>query len=229
MTVTAADTIRWLHDEGLVRLAGVADRTAHPVVAYTIDIADGTVNAHPASGSGLGSDVTTMAADDLPLPTGTRRRLVIVGVTTSDAMLIIDLAAVQTLSLEGEHPQAVARSWILQLLLNPEITLTTNNSAIAIDATNRCRVAFIPGAATPRFTVDDQRPPPTTIALGTADDPPNRLDIAADGSGAMYLGARYWALRAIHQVHEDSWAALIADFAREVLDDGSEQPLPQAD
>lgn len=223
MTVTVADTMRWLHEEGLVRLAGVAARLSQPVAAYTIDINDGTVTVHPTTGVGSGSDVMTLPADDLPFPIGTRRRLVIVGVTPAEAMLVVDLASAHTLSLTGTRAQAVVRSWILQLLLNTEVTLTTNSPALAVAVDTRCRVAFIPGAPAVTLAIDDHRPPPTTLSIGVDDDLPDRIEAAADGTGAVYLGARYWPLRLVHHINDDTWA----DVSRQLhLEPGNDTATP---
>ncbi|MBL1079758.1 hypothetical protein JK358_35690 [Nocardia sp. 2] len=208
MSVTITDTMRWLHDEGLVRLAGVASRRTLPIAAYTVDITDGTVTVHPTTGAGPESEVLTMPADDLPFPIGTRQRLVIAGVTASEAMLVVNLAATHRMLLTGDHAQAVARSWVLQLLLNSEVTLTTNSPDLAIDTESRCRIAFIPGAPSTTLTVDDHRAPTTSLTLGGDDDLPDRLETASDGSGALYLGARYWPLRVVHHLRDTAWTAI---------------------
>ncbi|MFE6862385.1 hypothetical protein [Nocardia sp. NPDC057668] len=209
------DTMRWLHEEGLIRLAAVGDRLHDPISAYTIAIADGTVTAHPASGNGLGANPITMAADDLPPPAGTRKRLLIAGITSNESMLIINLAATHTISIIGENERAVARSWILQLLLDPDCTVTTNNEALTVPTEPRCRLAFIPGAGTAVFTADDRRPPPTTVTLGSTETLPDRLEISTGGSGGMYMSARYWPLRTIHRIRDQSWTALSAKITSE--------------
>jgi hypothetical protein len=221
--VTAADAVRWLHEEGLVRLASVGGRIPDPIVAYTIDIATGAVSAHPATGVGLGSDVVTLSADDLPGPIGTPKRHLVVGITTTDAVLVVDLAVADRMSINGDRPETVARSWVMQLLLNEEITITTNSADLAIAESPRCRHGFIPGAGATIVTIDDKRPPVTTVTLNSSDDGPDHLDIAADGTGEMYLGARFWQLRSIMQVEDGAWEALADRLA--ALD----EPNPDSD
>ncbi|MEU2122912.1 hypothetical protein [Nocardia niwae] len=208
--VTVADTVRWLHDEGLVRLAGVADGISEIIVAYTIDVATGTVSAHPATGGGVGADVVSLAADDLPYPTGTARRLVIAGVTTTDAVLVIDLAATLTIAINADHPEHAARSWVLQLLLNPEVTITTNSADVAIGSSARLRQSFIPGGGATLVNVDDGRPPVTAVTLNPATEGPDHLDVAPDGTGELYLGARFWQMRQIMRIEDSAWSALAA-------------------
>jgi hypothetical protein len=211
--VTAADAVRWLHEEGLVRLSGVGGRIPDPIVAYTIEIATGAVSAHPATGVGLGSDVITLSADDLPRPVGTGKKLIVVGVTTTAAVLVMDLAVADRISINGDRPEATARAWVMQLLLNPEITVTTNSGELAIADSPRCRHGFIPGAATTIVTIDDKRPPVTTVSLNLSDDGPDHVDIARDGTAEVYLGARFWQLGTIMQVQDEAWDALADQLA----------------
>ncbi|MET9025366.1 hypothetical protein ABZW96_07045 [Nocardia sp. NPDC004168] len=208
--VTVADTVRWLHDEGLVRLAGVADGISDLIVAYTIDVATGTVSAHPATGGGVGADVVSLAADDLPYPTGTARRLVVAGVTTTDAVLVIDLAATLTIAINADRPEQTARSWVLQLLLNPEVTVTTNSADVAIGSSARLRQSFIPGGGATLVNVDDTRPPVTAVTLNPATEGPDHLDVAPDGTGELYLGARFWQMRQVMRIEDAAWSALAA-------------------
>ncbi len=213
--VTAADAVRWLHEEGLIRLASVGGRIPDPIVAYTIDIGTGTVTAHPATGVGLGSDVVTLSADDLPGPIGTPKRLVVVGITTADAVLVVDLAVADRISINGERPETAARAWVMQLLLNSEIAITTNSADLAIAEGPRCRHGFIPGAGATIVTIDDKRPPVTTVTLDSSNDGPDHLDITIDGVGELYLGARFWQLRQIMRVEDDAWEALAQRLAAE--------------
>ncbi|MER7450671.1 hypothetical protein ABTW96_10335 [Nocardia beijingensis] len=208
--VTVADTVRWLHDEGLVRLAGVADGISETIVAYTIDVATGTVSAHPATGGGVGADVVSLAADDLPYPVGTARRLVIAGVTSTDAVLVVDLAATLTIAINAVRPEHTARSWVLQLLLNPEITITTNSADVAIGSSARLRQSFIPGGGATLINVDDTRPPVTAVTLNPSTEGPDHLDVAPDGTGELYLGARFWQMRQVMRIEDAAWTALAA-------------------
>lgn len=220
--VTAADAVRWLHEEGLIRLASVGGRIPDPIVVYTIDIGTGTVSAHPATGVGLGSDVVTLSADDLPGPIGTPKRLVVAGITTADAVLVVDLAVADRMSINGESPETAARAWVMQLLLNPEITITTNSADLAIAESPRCRHGFIPGAGATIVTIDDKRPPVTTVTMNSSNDGPDHLDIAIDGAGELYLGARFWQLRQIMRVEDDAWEALAQRLAAQ--DDPNPNP-----
>ncbi len=226
VAVTVADTVRWLHEEGLVRLAGVCERSLHPIAAFTVDVSTGTVGAHPASGAG--SDVSTFAADDLPNPVGTPRRLVVVGVTNSEAMLVVDLSAALTISINADHPDAAARSWVLQLLLNPDITISTNSAAIAIGNSPRCRRSFIPGGSATIVNIDDSDPPLTTVTLNAAVEGPDHLDVEPDGTGEMYLGSRFWSLRQVMTVGDDAWSRLIERMSGspEAPDSAAAEPAP---
>ncbi|MBO0855613.1 MAG: hypothetical protein J2P18_17825 [Nocardia sp.] len=228
--VTVSDTVRWLHDEGLARLAGVGEQSAHPVVAFTIDVATGTVGVHPASGAA--SEVRTVAADDLPRPVGSSKRLVVVGVTTSEAMLVVDLAQTPAISINADRPEDVARSWVLQLLLNPDITIATNSAEVAIDHSSRCRRSFIPGGGASVINVDDQTSVLTTVTLNATMEGPDHLDVEYDGSGELYLGSRFWSLRQVMTVGDSTWAALSEQMSTEPSEqmpaDSTPEPAPTA-
>ncbi|MCX4092176.1 hypothetical protein [Nocardia sp. alder85J] len=204
--VTVADTIRWLHDEGLVRLTGVGDRSAAPVAAYTVSVATGVVTAYPSGG--IGAETQTFAADDLPYPTGTPRRLVVVGVTAQEAVLVVDLAVAYALGVNASRPEPIARAWLMQLLLNPEITISTNSGGLAVSAGNRCRQTFIPGGGAMLFTVDDRKPPASTVTLNPVTEGADHLDVDSDGSGELYLGSRFWQLRLVLTMDDGGWALL---------------------
>ncbi|WP_228002917.1 hypothetical protein [Nocardia australiensis] len=220
--VTVTDTVRWLHDEGLVRLVGVAEQAAETIVAYTIDVATGTVSAYPLTKPNGGADAMSFAADDLPHPVGTAKRLVIVGVTSSASLLVVDLAATLAISINADHPARTARSWVMQLMLNPEITITTNSPDVAIGTSPRLRQSFIPGGGAMLVNVDDTRPPVTAITLNPSTDGPDYLDVAADGTGELYLGARFWSLSQVMRIEDDAWTALGARLAAAPDDPGTD-------
>jgi hypothetical protein len=211
--VTAPDAVRWLHSEGLVRLAAVGARVPNPVAAYTVDIETGTVTAHPATSTGQGTDVVTLSADDLPRPDGTPGRLLVAGITTVDAILVLDLAVTDRITINGDRPESAARSWTMQLLLNSDITITTNSIELAIADSPRCRHGFIPGAGATILNVDDKHPPVSTVTLNAPDERIDHLDIAVDGSAELYLGARFWSLRRVMQIDDGAWAELAARLA----------------
>ncbi|RMI29532.1 hypothetical protein [Nocardia stercoris] len=216
--VTFADTVRWLHDEGLVRLAAVGVGAPSPIAAFTIEIATGTVTAFPAATVGVGSDVLELAADDLPEPSGTAGRLVIVGVTMTDSVLVVNLAACPAMSITADHPERTARAWVLQLLLNSEVSITTNSAALAIEAGDRLRQAFIPGG-TKLFSVDDRHPPVATVSMNPAVAGEDRLDVIGDGTADMYLGTRFWQLGHALDVADARWEALTEQLESAVAED----------
>lgn len=208
--VTVADTVRWLHAEGLSRLVGIGERALHPIVAYTIDIATGAISAHPDTGAAMGTEVMTLAADDLPRSVGTPKRLLVVGVTTADSVLVVDLGHFRRIGLTADNPVAPARAWAMQLVLNPDITLTTNSADLAISGSARCTQSFIPGSGAMVINVDDKNPPVTTISLNPGTDEIDHLDVAADGTAELYLGARFWRLRQVMSIDDDAWQILAA-------------------
>ncbi|SUA72817.1 Uncharacterised protein [Nocardia otitidiscaviarum] len=220
-TVTVTETLRWLYEEGLQRLAGVGARQSNPIAAYTVAVATGTVTVHPATGAEGGSDAITLSAEDLPHPADSSRRLVVVGITSAEAALIVDLETTLGMAINADRPECVARSWAMQLMLNPEITLTTNSAATAIGGSDRYRHTFIPGGGATLINIDDARPPITTVTLNPTTESPDHLDVEADGSGECYLGTRFWRLRKVMTIDDTTWSALSATLDPRMAEDNS--------
>ncbi|WP_324189100.1 hypothetical protein [Nocardia otitidiscaviarum] len=220
-TVTVTETLRWLYEEGLQRLAGVGARQSNPIAAYTVAVATGTVTVHPATGAEGGSDAITLSAEDLPHPADSSRRLVVVGITSAEAALIVDLESTLGMAINADRPECVARSWAMQLMLNPEITLTTNSAATAIGGSERYRHTFIPGGGATLINIDDARPPITTVTLNPTTESPDHLDVEADGSGECYLGTRFWRLRKVMTIDDTTWSALSATLDPRMAEDNS--------
>lgn len=208
--VTAADAVRWLQDEGMTRLAALGTGAPSPAGAYTVDVASGNVATFPLSNGGIGSESGAVGADDLPQPQETANRLVTVGVTTANTVLVVDLAATLIFGISGTRPELTARSWVTQLLMNPDISLSSNSPDVVIGGSPRCKQSFIPGGGGSVISVDDKQPPVTTVALNPATDHPDRIDIADDGTGELYLGTRFWQLRHVMSIGDDAWNALAA-------------------
>ena len=214
-SVSAADAIGWLHEEGLTRLAALGAAALAPPVAHTVDVATGIVTSYPASDGSVGADSTTVAADDLPAPVAQPHRLVIVGITTGEQLLVVDLSGSLVLGILGDHPELAARSWVTQLLLTPDVTVTTNSPQVAIGDSPRCRKSFIPGGGGAIVSVDDGRPPVTTVSMNPEAAGSDYLDVFADGTGEMYLGARVWPLRLVSTIADGPWAALARTLSGE--------------
>ncbi|MGI5220928.1 hypothetical protein [Nocardia sp. CA-290969] len=212
-SVSAADAIAWLHEEGLARMAALGASSGHPTVAYAVDVATGIVTKYPAAGGGVGADSTTVAADDLPAPAEGPHRLVIVGITTGEQLLVVDLAGSLMMGINGERPELAARSWVSQLLLNPDVTITTNSTQVALGAGPRCRKSFIPGGGGSIISVDDGRPPVTTVSMNPDVDSADYLEMLDDGTGEMYLGARVWQLRLVLTIADAAWSVLSETLA----------------
>ncbi|MFE3445393.1 hypothetical protein ACFXNW_20385 [Nocardia sp. NPDC059180] len=226
--VSAGEAVRWLHEEGLSRLAGTAGHAAGPFGAFTVEVSTGTVNAHPVASTGSGSQVLTMSADELPAPSQPAHRLVVVGITTSEAILVVDLSAYLAVAISADNPIGAARSWVMQLLLDPEITVTTNSADVAIGDSPRCRRGFFPGGGAPIIHIDDKRPPVTTVTLDAADESADRLEVALDGTGEMYLGARFWSLSLVMTIDETTWSALTASLEAEAAAASDPSPAPHS-
>lgn len=207
-SVSAADAIGWLHEEGLTRLAALGSGSPNPAVAFSVDVSTGIVTKFPAANGGIGADSSTVAADDLPAPLDSSNRLVVVGITSSDQILVVDLAGSLVIGINGDRPEAAARSWVMQLLLNPDITVTTNSADVAIGSSPRCRKSFIPGGGGSIVSVDDGNPPVTTVSMNSDVEGSDYLDLLGDGTGEMYLGARVWPLRLVMTIGDAAWSAL---------------------
>ncbi|WP_040834068.1 hypothetical protein [Nocardia brevicatena] len=205
--VSASDAVCWLHEEGLNRLAALGESSG-PVVAYTVEVTTGLITVYPSTNKGIGVEATSLAADDLPAPAEHSNRLVVVGITHNDALLVVDLAGSLMVAVNGDRPELVARSWATQLLLNPDITLTTNSAEIAIGTSPRCKKSFIPGGGGSIISVDDGKPPVTTIAMNSPMDSTDYLEISPGGLGEMYLGPRFWQLSHVMTIADGPWEKL---------------------
>lgn len=216
--VTPADTIRWLHDSGLNRLAAFAGDVPEPIAAYAVATGDGTIAAYPA----LAGHVSTTSANGLPPEAETPGRLVVLGIV-GDAVLVVDLAAVLAIAIHADDPMPVLRSWVAQLLLNPAVTVTTNSGAADAVGTPRYRQMFIPGGGLTILTVDDGHPPVTTVTLNPQADRADRLDVTADGGGELRLGSRSWSLRQVMTIDETAWSALAATMNESAATESEEE------
>jgi hypothetical protein len=224
--VTVPDVVRWMHGNGFKRLAGVSSRLSLPVAAFAVEVADGTVTVFPAPAAGPGSEPLTMSPQELPDPTAPPGRLVVVGVTEDGAVLAVDLATVTVLAINGEKPEDAARSWVMQLLLNPMLALTTNSSVTAIGNSDRYRQRFTPNIDTNLITVDDGRNSITTIGLNPPGDEPNHLDITRDYTGELFIGARYWRLSHVLNIDDSDWAELTELLTSQAAAAEPDQPSP---
>jgi hypothetical protein len=216
--VTPADTVRWLHDSGLCRLAAFAEAAPELVIAYAVATSDGTIAAYPM----LAGPVSTMRADELPAEASAPGRLVVVGIV-GDTVLVVDLSAVLAIAIHADDPMPVLRSWMAQLLLNPSVTLTTNSAAADAVDTPRYRQMFIPGRGPTILTVDDGRPPVTTVTLNPSADSTDRLDVTANGGGELRLGNRSWSLRQLMTIDKAAWSSLATRISEPFVAEADEE------
>lgn len=203
--VTPSDAVRWLHDDGLRRLAGLGNELPDTAAAYTVRVSNGDITSYPVNGGGG----VTLGAEDLPTPAETSGRLIVVGVIASGALLVIDLAAALTISVNGAEPDGVLRAWAAQLLLNHHITLTTNSTGLGIGSP-RFRHVFIPGSAVTILTIDDGYPPVTTVCVNPSDEGHDRLDLTGDNTGRLSFGSRFWLLWRTMSIGTAAWNELLA-------------------
>ncbi|MFI5715843.1 hypothetical protein [Nocardia sp. NPDC051750] len=203
--VSVSDAVFWLHEEGLARLTALSEASG-PAAAFTVDIASGMVTLFPVTGA----DSAARSADDLPAAAENTGRLVVVGVTSNGALLVVDLSGSLMMALNGDRPELAARSWATQLLLNPDITLTTNSAEVALGSSPRLRKSFIPGGGGDIISVDDGKPPVTTISMNSDMEGSDYLERSADGTGEMYLGPRFWQLSHVMSIADEPWSALAA-------------------
>lgn len=201
--ITVGDTLRWLHEDGLKRLGAFGKQQTGPTSVYTIAVDSGVVGAHESSGQSV-----TVAADDLPAPAVSPGRLVVVGVTEDDETVVADLGTLLQVCIRGERPELAARSWVMQLLLNPDLTLTTNGTTMAIGDSPRYRHRFIPSGGATVITVDDGRSLMTTVQLNPRMAGPDRLECYDDGTAELCVSDQVWSLTHVLTIDDDAWADL---------------------
>lgn len=215
--VTAADTIRWLHEDGLRRLAGFGKDTGDRFAAYAVAITDGTISMYLPGGE----EISSTGADELPAPADGVGRLVVAGITAGELVLVLDLAAILNFGIVADDSTRVVRSWVVQLLLNPRITLSTNDSTLDTGISARYRKRFIPGGGATLLTVDDGAPPVTTLTVNPS-APADHIEVGDDGSGALHLGTRRWSLRQAMIIDDAAWEALCATVGESTDTDDSD-------
>lgn len=226
--VTAGDTMRWLHDDGLRRLSGYADSSPQRFSAFTVACADGSIKAFPASGA----DPISTAADTLPNAADTPGRLVIIGVAEQDSVLVVDMAATLSLAINADDPEALVRAWVAQLLLNPDITINTNDSSADVGLSPRYRHTFIPGGESTMLTINDGLPPVTTVTCNPTSEIDDCLDVTPEGFALLRIGDHAWTLRQVVTLARPAWeqlATILLDDEPSEASDSTDSPLAEPD
>lgn len=187
---------------------------AASIIAYPVDpAATPTEDGRPWQRCDTGW--TLQLHSKLLPPSTTADHHVVAGVTSRNELLIVNLAAVRYLGVEGADPIPMMRSWLMQLLSKtPSAQVAVTDPALVI-------------ADAPRLTYTDPaaEPPPDTTVLLTTDhvsgsDQSAPIVVSAQAAGAvnvtlldgvvssMYLANRYWPIWRRMELHEAQWTAL---------------------
>lgn len=142
--VLVTEIIELLLQQWLRRLAHVTtdltDTTGTAVLAFSLSVEHATVTAHLSSSperaprapwqpvTGSSTDYCTQLDENIPFgDRGDTAQLVIVGVTTDNYILVLNLHPAATIAIHGPNTVPIARSWILQLLATSDHNLITDN------------------------------------------------------------------------------------------------------
>ncbi|MGV0743873.1 AfsR/SARP family transcriptional regulator [Mycolicibacterium sp. XJ870] len=227
MNHRAENMIRWLlaGHGGLKNVARMLTDAFGPgaVIAATVDISDGAITAYPKQPdagpvSGNWTQVPNgwrHAFDPPSMPhSATAEHHVVVGITSRDELLIVNLEAAEAVGVGGEAVP-VMRSWLMQVLSKtPTAEVVVDDTALALEGGPRLHhvddPADTPPSATVYFTTTTtprgSAALPITVSAHT-DTHGNALLLDAEVAG-IYVGNRYWPLWRYLHLNDDAWSAL---------------------
>lgn len=226
MNDQAAKLARWLlaANGALKNVAQLLKESfgTEPVAAATVD--PSTITAYPVNPAAapIGDHWTrTQAGWAHPLHSAllprstTAAHYVVAGVTSRNELLIINLAAVGYLGIEGADPIPMLRSWLMQILAaTPEAQLAVDDPDLAIN--DAPRITLIPGPAaapaeaTAMFATGHTSGPAAPITVSGQAAGAINVVLCSGPAAGIYLANRYWPMWRRMELSEAQWAPLAA-------------------
>jgi hypothetical protein len=226
----ASVMIRWLlaGHGGLKNIAQLLTDGFGPagIAAASLDNRDGTIMAYPVEPSqrpygGRWTEVAhgwTHPFDPPSMPhSATADHHVVVGITSRNEMLVVNLHAAAYLGIEGAAPIPIMRSWMMQILsTTPTAHVAVTDPALHLPDTPR--VAFTdtigaaPASTTILFTTEHTSAPesPTPLLISSkAVDCSNDL-LCEDAVSGIYIANRYWPLWRRLELPDPQWNTVAA-------------------
>jgi len=226
----AAKLTRWLlaGNGALKNVAQLLTESFGPVgvVAATIDAT--TITAYPVDPSD-----EPQGREWAPVPEGWTHPLhsqllprstsashhVVVGVTSRNQVLVVNLAAAAYLGIEGDDPVLMMRSWLIQVLSKtPTANVAVNDPALAVAGAGRLTLIDDAGAAPQGTSLlfstqhtsapDPGQPHPFTVSSQAADAA--NVVLCSEAVAGIYLANRYWPVWRRMEIADQQWEQLKA-------------------
>lgn len=142
---------------------------------------------------------------------------IVVGVTSRNEMLVVNLNAAAYLGIEGAAPIPIMRSWMMQILSNtPTAHVAVTDPALHLPDTPRVAftdtLAATPASTTILFTTEHTSAPesPTPLLVSSkAVDCSNDL-LCDDAASGIYIANRYWPLWRRLELPDPQWNIIAA-------------------
>lgn len=144
---------------------------------------------------------------------------VVVGITSRNQVLLVNLAAADYLGIEGDNPVLMMRSWLIQSLSKtPTADVAVTDPALAIPGAERLTLTGDPAAAAPAPTLifsthhtsaptpDGQHP--ITVSSQAADAA--NVVLCSESVAGIYLANRYWPVWRRMEIADEQWEHLKA-------------------
>lgn len=222
--------IRWLlaGHGGLKNIAQLLTDSfgAAGIAAASLDTRDGTIIAYPAEPGhrphgGRWTEVTNGWAHPFDPPSmphsGTADHHVVVGITSRNELLVVNLNAAAYLGIEGAAPIPIMRSWMMQILSKtPTAHVAVTHPGLHLPDTPRVMftdtIAAAPAPTTILFTTEHTSAPesPTPIIVSSKAVDCNNDLICEDAVSGIYIANRYWPLWRRLELPDPQWNTVAA-------------------
>ncbi|CAN5623943.1 hypothetical protein BH09ACT8_BH09ACT8_50980 [soil metagenome] len=164
---------------------------------------------------------------------------VVVGITSRNQVLVVNLAAADYVGIEGDNPVLMMRSWLIQSLSKtPTADVAVTDPALAIPGAERLTMTGDPAAAAPTptliFSTHHTSPPPPgvqhpiTVSSQAADAA--NVVLCSEAVAGIYLANRYWPVWRRMEIADEQWEHLKAVLVPESVGAGPqhlEQPAAE--
>lgn len=196
------------------------------IAAASLDTRDGTIIAYPVDPGhrphdGRWTEVAngwTHPFDPPSMPhSATADHHVVVGITSRNELLVVNLNAAAYLGIEGAAPIPIMRSWMMQILSKtPTAHVAVTHPALHLPDTPRVAftdtIAAAPAPTTILFTTEHTSAPesPTPIVVSSKAVDCNNDLLCEDAVSGIYIANRYWPLWRRLELPDPQWNTVAA-------------------
>lgn len=230
MNEQAAKLTRWLlaGNGALKNIAQLLTDGFGPTGAVAAAIDASTLTAYPADPSAEPKDqgwtrvaqgwTYPLHSQLLPRAT-TAHHHIVVGITSRNEVLVVNLAAADYLGIEAANPTLMMRSWLMQILSKtPAAHVSVTDPELAIPGAERLILLDDPAAAPPDTsllfsTVHTSAPiagQPHPITVSSEAVNASNVVLCNEAVAGIYLADRYWPIWRRMEVADSQWDQLKA-------------------